>query len=220
MTTVTPTSGGSTTANTQKTNNAMISSDFQTFLKLITTQIQNQDPTDPMESSEFAVQLATFSQVEQQVKTNDLLSSMASQFGLSGISQYASWVGMVVQSETSASYDGATAVPLSYQTAAEADQAILVVTNASGAEVARIPVSATAGETAWDGTDGAGAPLPAGSYSFAVESYSGGDYLSSDKAAVYNRIVEARSGENGISLLLENGQSVSPADVTALRAGD
>ena len=42
--------------------------DFQTFLKMLTTQIKNQDPLNPMEGSDFAVQLATFSGVEQQVQ--------------------------------------------------------------------------------------------------------------------------------------------------------
>ena len=45
----------------------VISSDFQTFLTMLTTQLQNQDPLNPVESSDFAVQLATFSGVEQQV---------------------------------------------------------------------------------------------------------------------------------------------------------
>ena len=50
-----------------------ISSDFETFLRMLTVQMQNQDPLNPIQSSDFAVQLATFSGVEQQVRTNDLL---------------------------------------------------------------------------------------------------------------------------------------------------
>ncbi|MFV2001871.1 MAG: flagellar hook capping FlgD N-terminal domain-containing protein, partial [Paracoccaceae bacterium] len=55
---------------------ANVNSDFETFLKLLTTQLKNQDPLKPVDSSDFAVQLATFSSVEQQVKTNDLLTSL------------------------------------------------------------------------------------------------------------------------------------------------
>lgn len=71
-----------------------INSDFETFLIMLTTQMQNQDPLNPIDSSDFAVQLATFSSVEQQVKTNDLLTSLGQQFELMGLSQLAGWVGM------------------------------------------------------------------------------------------------------------------------------
>jgi flagellar basal-body rod modification protein FlgD len=62
----------------------VITADFQTFLQLLTTQLKNQDPLNPMESTEYATQLATFSGVEQQVRTNELLESLSS--------GYATWV--------------------------------------------------------------------------------------------------------------------------------
>ena len=58
---------------------AEVSSDFETFLKMLTVQMQNQDPLNPVDSSDYAIQLATFSGVEQQVKTNDLLASLGQQ---------------------------------------------------------------------------------------------------------------------------------------------
>ena len=70
-----------------------ISADFDTFLKMLTTQMQNQDPLNPIDSADYAVQLATFSGVEQQMKTNQLLDDLASQFGVMGMSQLAAWVG-------------------------------------------------------------------------------------------------------------------------------
>ena len=48
-------------------NAAVLSSDFETFLKMLTTQMQNQDPLNPVDSTDYATQLATFSSVEQQV---------------------------------------------------------------------------------------------------------------------------------------------------------
>lgn len=67
-----------------------INADFQTFLRMLTTQLQNQDPMNPMESSDFSVQLATFSGVEQQVMTNQLLTSLSARMELSELS---SWHG-------------------------------------------------------------------------------------------------------------------------------
>ena len=53
--------------------------DFDTFLKMLTSQLKNQNPLNPMEGTEFAVQLATFSGVEQQAQTNKLLAQMVAQ---------------------------------------------------------------------------------------------------------------------------------------------
>lgn len=55
---------------------ASASMDYNSFLQLLITQMQNQDPTDPMDATEQVSQLATFSQVEQSIKTNTLLRSM------------------------------------------------------------------------------------------------------------------------------------------------
>ncbi len=62
-------------------NSAMnqLSGNFQTFLKLLTTQLQNQDPLDPMDTSQFTQQLVEYSQVEQQIDTNGNLQSLISQ---------------------------------------------------------------------------------------------------------------------------------------------
>ncbi|KLK94315.1 flagellar basal body rod modification protein [Microvirga vignae] len=56
---------------------------YDNFLKLLMTQMRNQDPTDPMKSTEYMAQLATFSQVEQTVKSNEKLDALLSSFALS-----------------------------------------------------------------------------------------------------------------------------------------
>jgi flagellar basal-body rod modification protein FlgD len=56
---------------------------YDNFLKLLMTQMKNQDPTDPMKSTEYMAQLATFSQVEQAVKSNEKLDALLSSFALS-----------------------------------------------------------------------------------------------------------------------------------------
>ena len=69
----TQTFGSRSQSNSAANAAGTISSDFETFLRLLTTQMQNQDPLNPMESTEFASQLAQFSAVEQQVRSNELL---------------------------------------------------------------------------------------------------------------------------------------------------
>lgn len=69
----------------QKTSAADKSStvSYDNFLRLLLTQMKNQDPTDPMKSTEYMAQLATFSQVEQAVKSNEKLDALLSSFALS-----------------------------------------------------------------------------------------------------------------------------------------
>jgi flagellar basal-body rod modification protein FlgD len=69
----------------QKTSTAEKSStvSYDNFLRLLLTQMKNQDPTDPMKSTEYMAQLATFSQVEQAVKSNEKLDALLSSFALS-----------------------------------------------------------------------------------------------------------------------------------------
>jgi len=83
-----------------------ISSDFETFLKMLTVQMQNQDPLNPVDSSDYAVQLATFSGVEQQVQTNDLLRGLTALMGTSGMAQMASWVGKEARAPVAAYFGG------------------------------------------------------------------------------------------------------------------
>jgi len=67
---VNPIQSGAAQTAAPTTTRTEISSDFETFLRMLTVQMQNQDPLNPVDSSDYAVQLATFSSVEQQVQTN------------------------------------------------------------------------------------------------------------------------------------------------------
>lgn len=71
----------------------VINSDFETFLVMLTAQLQNQDPLNPMDSSDYAVQLATFSGVEQQVLTNELLRGLGAEGRIDNLASVAGWVG-------------------------------------------------------------------------------------------------------------------------------
>ena len=75
-----------------------ISSDFNTFLRMLTVQMQNQDPLNPIDSADYAVQLATFSGVEQQVRTNQLLADMQGKFSQLGMAEMAGWIGKEARS--------------------------------------------------------------------------------------------------------------------------
>jgi len=78
MTTTVPVGANSTTKSTSKT-----AVDYQSFLKLLIAEMKNQDPTKPMDSTQYVAQLATFSQVEQSVQTNTKLDQIMQSSALS-----------------------------------------------------------------------------------------------------------------------------------------
>jgi flagellar basal-body rod modification protein FlgD len=217
-TTVTPVTTAAASASVASQDAAKISTDYTTFLKMMTTQLQNQDPMNPTDSSAFAVQLATFSGVEQQVKTNELLANLGSQFGVLGMAQLAGWVGQEARSAAPVYQDG-TPVTISYAADPLADRAVLVATDANGNTVGQedVPLQSTAYQ--WLGANLAGNPLPSGSYSLRLESYREGQPISTQgKVGSYQPILEARGGSGGsTTLILRGGVEVASTEVTALR---
>jgi flagellar basal-body rod modification protein FlgD len=193
-----------------------ISSDFDTFLKMLTAQMQNQDPLNPIESADYATQLATFSGVEQQMLTNDLLTSLGGQMAVLGMSQLAGWVGQEARANAPVWMDG-DPVTMQLSPAIGADRAVLVVRNASGALVSREDVPITPGLYDWLGGDAAGDPLPEGRYTLSLESFSGETLLGESPVESYARIIEARNGPSGATLVLEGGVEVPSSFITALR---
>lgn len=220
MTTVT---SATTTASTAATTTAVeeestsvISSDFETFLTMLTVQLQNQDPMNPIESSDYAVQIATFSGVEQQVQTNDLLRSLASQMGVMSMSQIAGWVGMEARTDAPVYFDG-TPITLAPSPDRSADQAFLIVRDASGAVVQTTEVSTTSDYVEWAGVDDNGDPFASGNYSFELENFAYDEYLSTSTVEAYGHISEARADGANTVLVMESGAEVDAEDISALR---
>src|SRR5437868_14633551 len=72
------TNTSSSSSSSSTGSNATLAGNFQTFLTLLTTQLQNQNPLDPLDTNQFTQQLVQFASVEQQLKTNDQLTSLVS----------------------------------------------------------------------------------------------------------------------------------------------
>lgn len=197
-----------------------LTADFDTFLKLLTTQLKYQDPLQPMESTEFVAQLASFSAVEQQIGANTRLDSILGALSGGAAGGFADWIGRAVRAPTSAAFDGAP-VEVAVSPAAGADRGVLVVRNAFGAEVARVAVAAGAEAVTWDGTDASGATVASGNYGFALESYAGETLLATTPGEVYATVTEVRrAGDGATELVLATGDTVAAEDVTAVRDAD
>jgi flagellar basal-body rod modification protein FlgD len=212
---VTTAATSGTTTNT--TTKSKISSDFDTFLRMLTVQMQNQDPLNPIDSADYAVQLATFSGVEQQVRTNQLLAELQGRFQQMGIAEMASWIGKEARSDAPVLYEG-TPVTLSPNPAVGANRALLAVRDASGNLVSREEIPVSDEPYQWLGAGIDGSPLPSGVYSISLESLNGETLISSSPVEHYSRVVEARSDTSGTTLLLEGDIEIAATRVTGLRS--
>lgn len=211
-----PTSGSPTTSNKGK---SFANGDFETFLRMLTTQIKNQDPLNPMEGSEFAVQLATFSGVEQQVRTNELLQTMAGAgSGPGGLAQYADWIGKEARTTAPVAFRDQP-ITLDIQPYPAADEVVLVSRDSFGRVASSEAIGPGAGAVDWFGRDKTGAKLADGRYKFEIESWKDGKKLSTTPVATYARVTAAEVGGGGVMLVLANGSTVAASEVTALRQG-
>lgn len=189
--------------------------DFETFLKLLTTQLTNQDPLNPADSTEFVAQLAQFSSVEQQIRTNTMLENIAA--GLSGAEDLTGWLGAEALSAGPQIFSGAP-VSLRRPDGEPALAETLIVRDASGAIVARQAVTPGSEDIVWSGVLASGDPAPQGRYRFEIERRNPEGLLDPLAPLGFSKVAEVRAGDAGPQLLLENGEAVRAQDVPAVRA--
>ena len=168
--TTTPSTTGTGTTSNSDDAAAQLSGNFDTFLTLLTTQLQNQDPMNPMDSNQFTQELVQFSGVEQQINTNDNLKTLIGlQQGNAG-TQAVSYLGKdITITNGSGALSGGEA-NWSYALDSGAVASKITVTDSTGKVV-----YTQAGETAsgqhsfsWNGEDSNGVQLPDGTYTLSV----------------------------------------------------
>ena len=190
-----------------------LTSDYTTFLRMLTVQMQNQDPLNPMEASDFAVQLATFSNVEQATRTNDLLSALLARGDLSDMGR---WVGMEAR-VTDGAWFGGDPIVLAPEPVEGATSVTLIVRDASGTIIDSRTLPAEAAEYRWDGTLTSGDSADEGTYRFEIESRRGDEVLGTTPVAAYLRVQEARIEDGTTYLVVGGGMMVDSRSVTGLR---
>ena len=163
MTTVAPVS---TATQSQSAAQKTLAGNFNTFLTLLTTQLQNQDPLNPMDSNQFTQQLVEFSQVEQQINTNDNLKSLIS---LGQSRSNADAVGYLGRAVTISNGKGSLqdgSASWNYVLGATAANNTITITNAAGRVVYTGDGEKGSGAHSftWNGKDQAGNQLPDGTY--------------------------------------------------------
>lgn len=206
-----------TSATSSETSAGALASDFETFLRLLTAQLSNQDPLKPMESTEFVSQLASFSAVEQQTRTNKLLEQMVTGFLQDDGAALADWVGREIGVAGAHRFDGVTGIDLHLTPEPRADSARLDIYDTFGALVASQSVDPTSRETVWAGLLPDGTTAPVGDYRAEINYFRQGSPVSRQDALVSGLVTEIRfGGQQGPELVLEDGTRISPDLVGAI----
>jgi flagellar basal-body rod modification protein FlgD len=166
---INPIAASTATASSVGIDGKTIAGNFQTFLQLLTTQLKNQNPLDPLDTNQFTQQLVQFAQVEQQLKSNEQLTTLVSLQRTAQGTQALNFVGETV------AVDGASA-PLGNGSASwtlnvpRASIATVNIRSATGQTVFNGIFTMNAGQQpfVWDGRDSSGLRWPDGNYTIAV----------------------------------------------------
>lgn len=209
------TSGVANSAANTTNSSVQLAKDFQQFLTLLTTQLQNQDPLSPMDSTEFTNQLVQFSQVEQQINANQKLDNLVA-LQLSSISTVAlGYVGMNI-SYVSAdmNYDGSTPVDINYALATDAVTCKVNIYDEEGNLVysGDAPKNTGTNKFTWDGKQTNGQPVEAGTYTVKIDALDAND-KSIENSTVVSGHVRGIETQNGVVYVLVGDRAVAISSI-------
>lgn len=167
--TATSTATGTTAAAATTVSKTTIAQNFDSFLKLLTTQLKHQNPLEPLDTNQFTSQLVQFAQVEQQINMNTSLGALIALQQSSQTSAAMSFLGTTVTFEGSTARLQAGQASWSFS-AAKPASAVVNVQNAAGELVysENRPLSAGAQTFTWNGRSASGSMQPDGNYTISV----------------------------------------------------
>jgi flagellar basal-body rod modification protein FlgD len=198
---------------------ATIAENFDTFLTLLTTQLKNQNPLDPLDMNQFTQQLVQFTEVEQTVKLNENFEQMVQLAAANTITSAVGYIGKeVTTSGSSAQFkDGRAAWTVTL--AADSPSATFTVKNESGVPVYTRtgPVAGGSSIFTWDGQTDTGAIPPEGTYTLSIVAEDGdGGTVSASTAAT--GIVDGVDMSGDEPVLLVGGWQVRLEDIQSINA--
>lgn len=198
---------GSITSAAAASNNAATAStrlggDLNTFLTLLTTQLQNQDPTSPLDTNQMTNQLVQFASVEQQIAMNQNLGSLLSLQQSAQLTAAAPMIGrrIEVTSDHVALQNGSAEIRL--PAAGTATTAEITVMDANGRTIRTqsVPLGSTATSWTWDGKNQTGTRQNDGSYSVAVAGRTANGEAATVSYAVRGTLTGAERTDSGLTL--------------------
>lgn len=168
----------------------MLADDFDTFLQLLTTQLKNQDPTDPLDTNEFTQQLVQFSGIEQQIQTNSYMESLIKSTEAQAVNAVVGYLNSIVEASgtTTSMVDGKAHWTLDSPLAAE--NSTVTILDENGKEVFSGRYAVPAGESVytWDGRTNDGQTLNSGTYTLRIAGNTANDDAVTIQTGIVGRV--------------------------------
>ncbi len=188
-----------------------------TFLTMLVAQLQNQDPLNPMDGTDFSAQLAQFSQLEQLMNLNESMDSLASSFGQDSDKDIMEYLGKQVTGNVDIMNVEDGSVSGGFYNLSQPSDVMITVTDADGKTVKTLyngQQNSGSHLISWDGTDNAGNAVDDGSYYYSVQANSGSGYQ--DVPSSITGTVEGIAYNNDTAYLVVEGILLDPKSVTAV----
>ena len=194
---------------------AQLTQNYSTFLQMLTTQLKNQDPTAPMDSTQFTQQLVMYSQVEQQINTNNYLSQLVSASGTDQANAALGYIGMQVDAPGSSFTYSGQPVDLGYALPSDASTATITITDQDGNAVWSQNANTASGNYnfTWNGTDQNGDAVSSGTYTITLSAKDSDGTTINGTTAVPG-IVDGVQTNDGTVYLTVDGSEVPLSSVT------
>jgi flagellar basal-body rod modification protein FlgD len=213
----TPVSTTNSTNTTVTSGQANLTSDYNTFLQLLTTQLKNQDPLSPMDTNSFTQQLVAMNGVQQQLQGNALLQTLVNQG--SGSGPAVNLIGKQIQASSPTATMANGAIDWTYELGGAAAAATLNVTDAAGKVVwSQAAPDLTKGQHAfkWDGTTLSGGKATAGEYTLNVTANDSALKSLSSNVYIQGVVTGVQSSSSG-TLLSLGSTTVNYTNVTKIQ---
>jgi flagellar basal-body rod modification protein FlgD len=223
LTSTTPstTSTGSTSS-TGSTASQTIAGNFNTFLQLLTTQLQNQDPLSPLDTTQFTQQLVEFASVEQQVNMNTNLQTLISMQQTTEATSALQLVGNTVTvNGTAAALSNATNTPATWSINASAPATgTVTITSSAGTTAYTGTVALNAGTQSytWNGVGSSGQTWPDGTYTMAISATGANGQAVTTSTQVQGVVTAVNINQNPPTLTV-SGQNIPISQIQSLSNG-
>ncbi|WP_119678541.1 flagellar hook assembly protein FlgD [Indioceanicola profundi] len=215
---ITSTGVGQTATTAQPNALKTLSDNYQTFLKLLTEQLKNQDPMQPQDASEFTNQLVQFSQVEQQIASNDKLDALIGTMNQNRPVQALSYMGKVIEMQGNGIALQEGKANLTVTLPSPAASATVEFYDNTGLLVHSMSMPKTAGyhDLSWDGKSASGKQLQDGFYQVAVKA-KGSDGEDIATLVQSTGVVTGVDMSDGNTYLVVGVMAVKPENVLSIR---
>jgi flagellar basal-body rod modification protein FlgD len=197
-----------------------LSSNYTDFLRLLTTQLQHQDPTAPADTNQLTQQIATLSQVEQQIATNDSLKELVALYNSSQSFSAVSYIGKQIETEGNQGVLNAGEAAFVYNLPDAVESVEISIKNAAGNVVYSGAGTTIAGrnQVIWNGKDKDSVDMPPGVYTVSVVAKDSTGKAMEGVTTKTTGIVRSVDTQNGISTLSLGDISVPVDKVLSVRS--